>query len=252
MSRPIRRDGWTIAGVAIVAVAAIVASFTAQAGLGVLAGWDATVRLFGVELSLSWLLPLCVDAYGATATRIAVNSSRYSQETRRHALIHAIGAVVVSVVANAMYHSLEAGVLDLGTARWVLVVAVSMVPPVALGALAHLMALCARDDAEARAVPVESVTEYVPEAAPLPPAAPAGPVVEVPPVKAVPAAPEPVADVPEPVLVDDPLYPEAVKVFFSDVASGEVPGIRAIKTTLGVGQERAVSLQSYLRHLVEA
>lgn len=142
-----RRDWWTLTGIAIVAVGAIVASFTAQAGLGDLAGWHASLDVFGVAVRLSWLLPLCVDAYGVTATRIAVNSDRYSDHTRHHALIHAVGAVVVSIVANAIYHALQAKVLGLGELRWVLVVAVSMIPPVALGALAHLMALCARDDA---------------------------------------------------------------------------------------------------------
>ncbi|MEO3799972.1 hypothetical protein [Nonomuraea sp. B1E8] len=141
-----RRDWWTIGGVGVVAAAAVIASFTAQAGLGRLAGWDAALALpGGLEVSLSWLLPLCVDAYGAVATRITVNA-KYSAETRKHALIHAVGAVVVSIIGNAIYHALEAGVLHLGSSRWVLVVAVSMVPPVALGALAHLMALCARDD----------------------------------------------------------------------------------------------------------
>lgn len=141
-----RRDWWTIGGVGVVAAAAVIASFTAQAGLGHLAGWDAGLALpGGITISLSWLLPLCVDAYGAVATRITVNA-KYSAETRKHALIHAVGAVVVSIIGNAIYHALEAGVLHLGSSRWVLVVAVSMVPPVALGALAHLMALCARDD----------------------------------------------------------------------------------------------------------
>ncbi|WP_219498550.1 hypothetical protein [Nonomuraea ceibae] len=150
-----RRDWWTIGGVGVVAAAAVIASFTAQAGLGHLAGWDAALALpGGIEISLSWLLPLCVDAYGAVATRITVNA-KYSAETRRHALIHAVGAVVVSIIGNAIYHALEAGVLHLGSSRWVLVVAVSMVPPVALGALAHLMALCARDDTHAKPAPAE-------------------------------------------------------------------------------------------------
>lgn len=142
-----RRDWWMVGGVSVVAAAAVIASFTAQAGLGRLAGWDAAVTVpgLGVDLSLSWLLPLCVDAYGAVATRITVNAT-YSPHARRHALIHAVCAVVVSVIGNAIYHALEANVLHLGSSRWVLVVAVSMVPPVALGALAHLMALCARDD----------------------------------------------------------------------------------------------------------
>ncbi|MEU6997202.1 DUF2637 domain-containing protein [Nonomuraea sp. NPDC046570] len=167
-----RRDWWTIAGVGVVAAAAVIASFTAQAGLGRLAGWDAALPLpGGLEISLSWLLPLCVDAYGAVATRITVNA-KYSAETRRHALIHAVGAVVVSIIGNAIYHALEAKVLLLGSSRWVLVVAVSMVPPVALGALAHLMALCARDDTHTEPAPTVSParTDDAPTAEPSRPA----------------------------------------------------------------------------------
>ncbi|WP_165977487.1 DUF2637 domain-containing protein [Nonomuraea diastatica] len=161
-----RRDWWTLGGVGVVAAAAVIASFTAQAGLGRLAGWDAALALpGGLEVSLSWLLPLCVDAYGAVATRITVNA-KYSAETRKHALIHAVGAVVVSIIGNAIYHALEAGVLHLGSSRWVLVVAVSMVPPVALGALAHLMALCARDDTTEPAS-CEPASESAPAAAPV-------------------------------------------------------------------------------------
>lgn len=148
---PLQRDWVRIILVGIVAAAAVIASFHAQAGLGERAGWHAAAEVLGVQVSLSWLLPLCVDAYGATATRIAVASARYSEHTRRHALVHAIAAVVVGVLGNATYHLLAAKVLTLGSATWILVVAVSIIPPVALGALAHLMALCARDDAEAHA-----------------------------------------------------------------------------------------------------
>ncbi|MEU8104506.1 hypothetical protein AB0C18_12380 [Nonomuraea muscovyensis] len=207
-----RRDWWTVGGVGVVAAAAVIASFTAQAGLGRLAGWDAALALpGGVEVSLSWLLPLCVDAYGAVATRITVNA-KYSAETRRHALIHAVGAVVVSIIGNAIYHALEAGVLHLGTSRWVLVVAVSMVPPVALGALAHLMALCARDDtgtapapapADANTATAPDPTEPTPAtptpapAVPEPSPSPAAPVREPPAKRPSPARKAPAPDVEE-------------------------------------------------------
>ncbi len=181
---PFQRDWWRIIGVGVVAAAAVVASFHAQAGLGELAGWHASVDLFSLRVSLSWLLPLCVDAYGATATRIAVNSARYSEHTRRHALIHAIAAIVVGVLGNAAYHLLAARVVEIGSAQWVLVVGVSIIPPVALGALAHLMALCAGDDAQAqaRAVPAE-----VPDSGSLRIVAEASVPVRVHPAPAVPA-----------------------------------------------------------------
>lgn len=167
------RDWPMITGIAVVACAAVIASFHAQAGLGALAGWHASADILGVRVSLAWLLPLCVDAYGATATRIAVDSARYSEHTRKHALVHAIAAVVVGVLGNAVYHLLAARVVELGSATWVLVVGVSIVPPVALGALAHLIALCARDDAAARVRVVPEGAAAVPEASDSAPALPA-------------------------------------------------------------------------------
>ncbi|MBB6351856.1 hypothetical protein FHU36_008439 [Nonomuraea muscovyensis] len=173
-----KRDWVLIVSVVLVAASTVIASFTAQAGLGLLAGWKTSVDAFGVELRLSWLLPLTVDAYGIGATRIATNKRAYSAEVRRHAFGHALAAVAVSVVANAVFHLIEAGVIVLGSSAWLLVVAVSIVPPVALGGLAHLLSIAARDEIESADGPhtttvvprptVATVTDVtpVPEAVP--------------------------------------------------------------------------------------
>lgn len=50
---------------------------------------------------------------------------------------------------------------------------------------------------------------------------------------------------------DDPLYPLALSAFLADVAGGEVPTVRTIKTQMSVGTDRARRLQSYLGRLVE-
>ncbi|MBF8187296.1 hypothetical protein ITP53_16465 [Nonomuraea sp. K274] len=350
----VKRDWVLIVAVVLVAASTVIASFTAQSGLGELAGWTAAVNVFGVELRLSWLLPLTVDAYGVGATRIATNKRAYSAEVRRQAFGHALAAVAVSVVANAVFHLIEADVIVLGDTAWVLVVAVSIVPPVALGGLAHLLSVAARDEVEAVAVPasataeVETVTAVTVEAVPahvngstlvadlrqalseMPdstivekdhsePAVAAGadrhqspePVeVHAPPVpEPVPAAsesvtndtreeshghtpstrtvadlpqsltavPDPFAGVPpqlepsrdvnddiltqlddEPPTSDQvqpdsiaPLYPLALSAFLSDVAGGEVPSVRTIKTTMNVGTDNARKLRTYLGGLVE-
>lgn len=156
-----RRDYVLIVAVVLVAASTVIASFTAQSGLGELAGWSAVVSVSRVDLHLSWLLPLTVDAYGVAATRIATNKRRYTAEVRRQAFGHALAAVAVSVLANAVYHLIEAHVIVLGTTAWVLVVAVSIVPPVALGGLAHLLSVAARDEVE---VAVPAVPEPVPAA----------------------------------------------------------------------------------------
>ncbi|WP_051753106.1 DUF2637 domain-containing protein [Streptosporangium amethystogenes] len=50
---------------------------------------------------------------------------------------------------------------------------------------------------------------------------------------------------------DDPLYPLALSNFLGDVAEGEVPSVRTIKTRMSVGTDRARRLQAYLGRLVE-
>lgn len=248
-----RHDPAAIAGMATVAIAAVILSFSALAGLGRLVG-------FGGGLPLNWLIPLCVDAYGATATRIMVNA-RYSEHTRRHALVHAAAAIVISVAGNAIYHLIAARVIDVGSAMWALVVAVSVIPPVALGALAHLMALCARDTATARSIAVPTVVPAAvledmdgdldeaadaesheviaalrtpPPAAAVPAAVPA----EVHEETGVPALPEP--------------YLRAVEVFAEDLAQGKLPPVRRVKTELGCGQDRAKEVRAYLSEYATA
>ncbi|MFD8556600.1 hypothetical protein ACFV1N_04815 [Streptosporangium canum] len=274
-----RRD-WTVIGcVALVALATVTASFTAQSGLGELAGWTTVFHVFGVEVSMSWLLPITVDAYGIAATRIATDKAKYSAEVRGHAFGHALAAVVVSVLGNAMFHLIEAEVIELGGASWVLVVAVSVVPPIALGGLAHLLGVAARDEVEpvtvkthenlmgfeAVAVPSEDSSPGVE-----PGTADADSTLVDPAEVHVPAVPSQVTDseitvadlpqfpkapvvevqpktVPEP----DPLYPLALSNFLGDVTVGEVPSVRTIKTQMSVGTDRARKLQAYLGGLVE-
>ncbi|WP_327587019.1 DUF2637 domain-containing protein [Nonomuraea sp. NBC_00507] len=275
-------------GVAVVAVAAAVLSFSALAGLGGYAGFG-TVAVFAWDAPLSPLIPLCIDVYGATAVRIASRRC-YSDETRRQALIHAMAAIVVGVIGNGTYHLLETHVLVLGDLRWLLVIAVSVVPPVALGAMLHLMALTARDrqDAdqvhEAAAVPATEPTEVrdapaqvrepgdVPTAAGAPPAptsaAAPPPLLELGPAHEehqwYPArhaqtlpAPEP-EPAPEPGQVrlpqlDPALRPvvlQAVETFAPDGELDRVPTIREVKEALNVGQPKATRVRAYLSELV--
>ncbi|WP_214322110.1 hypothetical protein [Nonomuraea sediminis] len=286
----VKRDWILIVTVLAVATSTVIASFTAQSGLGELAGWRAFVTVFDTaDLHLSWLLPLTVDAYGVGATRIATNKARYSAEVRKQAFGHALAAVAVSVLANAVYHLIEAHVIVLGSSAWVLVVAVSIVPPVALGGLAHLLSVAARDEIE----PVAVVVPAVPEPVVAPVAVEAERVAETPlptvaePVTVAaaaeipPAVPDPIHDVPpqvnghdltgesgptlapvEPVFShqeqpgteseqDDPLGPVALSRYLPDLVGGELPTVRTIKDEMSVGTDRARRLQTYLGQLVQ-
>jgi hypothetical protein len=130
-----KRDWVTIGSLTIVGVAAAVTSFSAQADLATVAGWPDW---------MSWLLPATDDVYGVAATRMWLAADS-SDELRRHARAHAAGALILSMAGNAMDHALNKGAIHLGSHLWLLVVAVSLVPPIALGALMHLVTLRGRD-----------------------------------------------------------------------------------------------------------
>jgi hypothetical protein len=129
-----KRDWLTAAGLTIVGTSTVVASFSALAGLAVSAGWNPWMSI---------LLPATVDVYGVTATRIWLSADS-SSEVRSHARTHALAALVVSMGGNAVNHAIEAHAFVLGHRLWLLVVAVSLVPPAALGALMHLVAIRAK------------------------------------------------------------------------------------------------------------
>jgi hypothetical protein len=149
-----------------VAVAAAVLSFSALSGLAELAGVTAGLPLpTGGRVRLAWLLPIAVDAYAVTATRVWLRTAGAAR-TRAYARRNAVGAIGLSVAGNAAYHALiAAGVASLAAVRagWVVVVAVSAVPPVLLGLVGHLHALVSDDHSPAVApVPAPSAPPVSP------------------------------------------------------------------------------------------
>ena len=147
MTTPTHRDRWTYGGMLAVALAAAVLSFSALAGLAELAGVTAAAPLpGGARLRLAWLLPIAVDAYAVTATRVWLRTAGTTR-TRAYARRNAVGAIALSVAGNAAYHALDAAGVTLGEVRggWAVVVAVSAVPPVMLGLVGHLHALVSED-----------------------------------------------------------------------------------------------------------
>jgi hypothetical protein len=127
----VKRDPIVVVGVTVVAISAATTSFTSLSDLAHAAGWPT---------GLTYLLPATVDVYGVVATRIATSPDAGAR-VKKHASFHAGVALALSMTGNAISHSLDAKAFVLGSAVWLLVVAVSLVPPVALGALMHLLAL---------------------------------------------------------------------------------------------------------------
>lgn len=130
-----RRDWVVDLGIAVGGLAAIVASFTTLRHLGAYTGWG----------RLDWLLPTTLDTFVITTTRVWQSRRTKSAKVRQFAAGNAIGAIVLSLAGNAVYHAIHAGAWEPGQHMWLLVVLVSSIPPIAIGLISHLAVLRGRD-----------------------------------------------------------------------------------------------------------
>ncbi|GIF74735.1 DUF2637 domain-containing protein [Asanoa siamensis] len=149
-----QRDGWVMAGMAIAAASAAIASFAGLRGLAEVAGWPDR---------LAWLLPITIDAYAMTSARVWLAGPSNVGRAQRFARANAIGAISTSIVGNAGYHLVAAGLL---TISWPIVVLVGAVPAAVLGLTAHLHALRAVRAAQGGRDRPESRTESRPRRRP--------------------------------------------------------------------------------------
>ena len=113
-------------GMAAVSLAAAISSYSGLALLADLAGWNHRLAL---------LLPLTIDAYAVTATRVWLSPKTAGRRARRWAKGNAIGAIATSVAGNAVSHAAAAHVF---TPTWPVVVMVSAIPSIVLGLITHL------------------------------------------------------------------------------------------------------------------
>jgi len=131
------RDWWVIVGMAVAAISAAVASFAGLRGLAQVAGWPD---------QLAWLLPVTIDAYAMTSARVWLAWTVGGRGARSFARANAIGAIATSIVGNAGYHLIAAGIVAIS---WPIVVLVGAVPAAVLGLTAHLHALTTVGHSEA-------------------------------------------------------------------------------------------------------
>jgi hypothetical protein len=149
-TRAARRDGWVALGLVVSAVAAAVSSFDGLRSLAVATGWS------------EWqapLLPLTIDAFALSAIRIWLLGSVVSARARRLARAGAIGAVLLSLSGNGVWHLVSAGLVPV---HWVVVLVVGAVPPVVLAVIVHLASvrsLAASEDGRAVLRDVPAVPE---------------------------------------------------------------------------------------------
>ncbi len=219
----------------------------------------------GFQIDIAITLPVGVEAYGAYALG-AWLSLPVGHPARTFARRSAIGSLVLGMLGQVAYHVLAAA--HAHRAPWPVVVLVACLPVVTLGfgaALTHLLRsatehaagpattdeLRAAELAASSDVPASGTeTEPVPRAYPAAVSASA-------PASAADASVDRLiswltsggAGVPEPPAGLDGHGHAARELFAAELAVGEVPIIRAIRSGLSVGQDRAQRVQAYLREI---
>lgn len=142
----------------IVGCAAAMLSFDTWVRLAQSVGFTATLNAGPVRVHIAWLLPLAVDVYAYTATRIWLTTP--NRTAARYAARNAVGAIALSVAGNALFHAYD-------SAGWVIrdspvvVIAIGGIPPLLLGLVVHLHTLINRTEPQTQPEPVP-VTEPTP------------------------------------------------------------------------------------------
>jgi hypothetical protein len=227
---PIRR--WPLF---LIAAPAAVAIWSGWVGLGALCGFGPVDLLPGIAhltVNTAITLPVGVEAYGAYALGAWLAPVAIPFRARRFAKRSAVGSLALGMLGQVAYHLLAAA--HRTRAPWPVVVLVSCIPVVVLGfgaGLAHLMRT-------ARPVAAAVPGPYLAE----------------------PERPAPDAELDRLIAwltrsgTDVPDVPgqhrEAAALFAEELTRGELPGIRAIRRELRVGQDKAYEVQAYLRTLV--
>ncbi|HEV2344359.1 MAG TPA: DUF2637 domain-containing protein [Actinocrinis sp.] len=176
-----RRDPLVTFGLAVIALAAAVSSFSALYGVAMSAGWTR---------DMAPMFPITIDATAMVSTRIWLAGNTATDAARRYARTVAVGSVIVSLLGNAAYHLTEAGVIHPGV---VLVIAAGAVPPIALAVVAHLAVLRGAEPVEESAFEVpEQVAEMIAKTPEIPAPTPTPIAPARVPQKPVNAPPEPV------------------------------------------------------------
>lgn len=146
-----RRDPMVIIGLSAVALAAAISSFEALYGVALTAGWTGT---------MAPMFPITIDATALVATRIWLAETTPTVQARRFARSVAIGAVLVSLLGNAVFHLAQAHVIHPGVVE---VIAAGAVPPLALAVVCHLAVLrLTRTDEAPEPVPAALPEQAVP------------------------------------------------------------------------------------------
>lgn len=140
-----KRDVPTLLGLAVIAVAAIIMSFTALSDLARMCGRTEAITVGPVTLRVAWLLPVALDTLAAVAIRMR-RAGAASPDVARYAS-RVVWAAAGASVGGGAYH----GYLVQAEARppWLVAALVSGVGAVAIGVAVHLSGLLGQGPGEA-------------------------------------------------------------------------------------------------------
>lgn len=142
-----------------VGLGAAILSWAAWTGLAQRCGWTETLHLgdkdSGLTLRLAWITAIIVDVYAMRAFKVWQRSAPWvSESTRFYAQISTFAAIAVGIAGNVAYHVMV--LENVSKAPIWVVIPVSALPPLALGAIGHLNAIERRDRATWRRAQAET------------------------------------------------------------------------------------------------
>lgn len=127
-----------------VGLGAAILSWAAWTGLAQKCGWTESLDLGFVTLRISWLAAIIVDVYALRAFRVWQRAAPWvSDSSREYAKWSTYISVLIGILGNVAYHVIVSE--GIKTAPMWVVIPVSSLPPIMLGAIGHLNAIERRD-----------------------------------------------------------------------------------------------------------
>ncbi|MGW1231385.1 hypothetical protein [Streptomyces californicus] len=132
----------------VVLLTALIMSIPGEIHLAEVAGWDA-VNVFGNTFNVAWLMPVCVSVYAACSAVIADVAKRLRLPNRKSAMAGSVAALALALTAQDVSHLIKQ---DYMHSSWLLVGAVSAIPPLVAF---HMLHMAAAPESTASEVEVE-------------------------------------------------------------------------------------------------
>lgn len=120
----------------VVLLTALIMSIPGEVHLAEVAGWD-SVNLFGWVFNVAWMMPVCVSVYAACSAVIADVAKRLRLPNQKSALAGAVAALALALTAQDVSHLIQQ---DYMHTSWILVGAVSAIPPLVAFHMLHMAA----------------------------------------------------------------------------------------------------------------